>query len=230
MSNYQNYIQFKKWSLFFSYSRQEEVFYKKIFNEITIQNKNFLDFGYGAGSLLAWAHENKAYIFGVEIQKDLLRIAKKKYGNLSLNFVNNIVKINNVKFDIVTIFNVLEHQDLKEIKISIKKVYACMSNNGILVITLPNCQSPAGLINQFGDPTHKSMLSGPIMQDILLSEGFYAVTYKSKPIQESTNFFKRTIKKLTIPIQMLFIIIFKITFSIGNAPLGPDIVIYATKK
>jgi hypothetical protein len=99
----------------------------------------------------------------------------------------------------------------------------------MIIITVPNCQSPAGLANQFGDPTHKSMLSGPLVQEMLVNAGFKKVIYKSKPVQESSMFLKRVLKFITMPIQMVFILVYKITFSVGNTPLAPDIVIYAYK-
>jgi 2-polyprenyl-3-methyl-5-hydroxy-6-metoxy-1,4-benzoquinol methylase len=229
MKKYQNYIQFKNWSIFFSYNEQENMFYKEIFRNIHLQNKKFLDFGFGAGSLLKWAYENRANVYGVEVQKKLINILNTRRNKLPLKLFSKIDDIKEVKFDIVTIFNVLEHLELKEIKIVVNKVYACMSDSGTLIITIPNCQSPAGLINQFGDPTHKSMLSGPIIEAILLEQGFKEVIYKSKPIQDSVSLTNRLIKKITMPIQMLFIIIYKITFSIGKTPLAPDVIIYASK-
>jgi len=230
MKNYQNYIEFKKWSLFLSYNKQERDFYREIFSGIIIKDKTFLDLGFGTGSLLKWAHDNKANVFGVEIQKKLINLVKAKQSEFPVKLFRKIDDIKNVKFDIVTIFNVLEHQELHEIRALVRKVYISINDGGIIIITIPNCQSPAGLINQFGDPTHKSMLSGPIIKDILLEQGFQQVVYKSKPIQDSSSLANRLIKKISMPIQMLFIFIYKITFSIGNTPLAPDIIIYASKR
>lgn len=226
---YENYIQFKNWKDFFSYTKQENKFYSQIFKNIKLQNKYFLDVGFGNGSLLKWSYDNHAKPVGIEIQKELINIGKNKKREMDILFFNNINKIKKIKFDVVALLNVLEHQEKKKIQTFLKKIHTSMRKDGVIVITVPNCQSPAGLANQFGDPTHVSMLSGPIVKDMLNNVGFKSVSYKSKPIQDSNLLAYRAVKKITLPIQFIFTFFYRITFSIKNVPLAADVIIYAKK-
>lgn len=229
MNQYKNYIKFKKWDTFLSYTVQEKKFYSAIFNKIELRNKYLLDFGFGTGSLLKWSSDRGAFVYGIEIQKELIDIARKKIGKSDITLYENIRQLSKIKFDIVTLLNVLEHQTKENVPLFLKQIYMNMKNGGILIITIPNCQSPAGFANQFGDPTHLSMLSGPILHEILRATGFKQIYYKSKPIQNSENFLYRLIKKVTLPFQLAFILLYKLTFSIKNTPLGPDVIIFAKK-
>jgi len=224
-NQYLNYKDFKHWQNFFECSEIESTFYSKIFNKIAVQNINFLDVGFGYGSLLKWASLNNAKIFGVEIQEDLQVLARKQ----NISVFSDVLDIKNQKFEIITLIDVLEHLDFDHIVLYLDYIFKILNFEGSIIIKIPNCQSAAGLANQFGDPTHKTMLSGPILFKILSDIGYREVVYKSSPILESKILLFRLFRRLFSPFGFLFEIIFRLKYSNFSGPLTPDVVIYAKK-
>lgn len=223
--SYSYYSNFKEWKNFYQCSYVESIFYSKILNKIPLNNVNFLDIGYGYGYLLKWASLNGAKIFGVEIQQDLLLLAREK----NIKVFSDLFKIKNLNFEIITLIDVLEHLDFDQIYKYLNFTFKVLSNGGVLIIKVPNCQSPAGLANQFGDPTHKTMLSGPILAKILSDIGFANISYKKSPILDSKIFIFRFFRKLFTPLGFLFETVFRLKYSNFSGPLSPDILVYAKK-
>ena len=86
-----------------------------------IKNKSLLDFGCGKGKFLALAKKNTKNIAGLEISKQFVNHLSKKF-----KMYEDIDKIDQ-KFDIITLFHVLEHipdqnKTLKKVKKIINKI------------------------------------------------------------------------------------------------------------
>lgn len=97
-----------------------------------LNNKHILDFGCGPGKFLKEV-KNTRYIYGVEINKDDINFAKKNYPKILIKEnINNFSS----KFDLITMFHVLEHlpgqvKILKQLKKKIKK-------GGKIIIEVPH--------------------------------------------------------------------------------------------
>jgi hypothetical protein len=226
MNQYKNYINFKKWDDFYNYSTQEKIFFNKIFRKIDLNKKIILDVGFGRGHFLKYIEDRGGEAHGIEYQNNLIEIVNKAGCTKVYKNLNG----SKLKFDIIVFFNVIEHIEFDKIKNFLATYLAYAKSSATIVMTFPNCQSPAGLINQFGDPTHKSLLSGPIVQKILEDLNLVNIAYVECPIQQSKSLPKRFLKKITWPLQLLSKILFKITYSVGNAPLSPDVLIFAKTK
>ena len=101
-------------------------------------NKNILDYGCGTGEFLKVC-ENFGYTTnGIEPNKDALELAKKKIkGNLYNN--KKLKEIEDNKYDIITLWHILEHiPNLKEVIINLKRI---LKNDGTLIIAVPNYNS-----------------------------------------------------------------------------------------
>lgn len=182
--------------------------------------------GFGRGHFLKYIEDRGGDAHGIEYQNNLIRLVKKAGCAKVYQSLNGT----KMKFDVIVFFNVIEHIEFNKIKKFLATYLANAKSSATIVMTFPNCQSPAGLVNQFGDPTHKSLLSGPIVQKILEDLNLVNITFLECPIQDSSSFFKRLLKKLTLPIQLLYKILFKITYSVGKTPLSPDVLIFAKTK
>lgn len=226
MNQYKNYINFKKWDDFYNYSTQEKIFFNKIFRKIDLNKKIILDVGFGRGHFLKYIEDRGGEAHGIEYQNNLIEMVNKAGCTKVYKNLNG----SKLKFDIIVFFNVIEHIEFDKIKNFLSTYLAYAKPSATIVMTFPNCQSPAGLINQFGDPTHKSLLSGPILEKILEDLNLVNIAYVECPIQQSKSFPKRFLKKITWPLQLLSKILFKITYSVGNTPLSPDVLIFAKKK
>jgi len=100
-----------------------------------------LDYGCGTGEFLSFCANKKMICVGYEPEENARKIANKKSSKfLSMLNDKNIIKENYYKkFDVVTLWHVLEHiYELEEIMALIKNA---LNQNGILFIALPNYES-----------------------------------------------------------------------------------------
>ena len=101
------------------------------------QGKTILDYGCGAGDFLQHMQKNGYVVTGMEPNPKANEISRKKIGNE--NVVNCELKDINKKFDIITLWHVLEHiPNLNEIIVELKNH---LNPNGTLIIAVPNHQS-----------------------------------------------------------------------------------------
>ena len=90
----------------------------KVFFECFPKNKKgkLLDVGCGNGMFLKETQKHSFEVWGIDFDKKSIEAAKKNLGintvyNMSLEKFYNFVKEKNIKFDVITFFEVLEHQD-----------------------------------------------------------------------------------------------------------------------
>lgn len=79
-----------------------------------ISGLKILDLGCGAGEFIFELQRRGAHVFGVDFDKSAINIAKEKFqlkNVFSNSFENFFEKKDLPKFDIITFFEVLEHQD-----------------------------------------------------------------------------------------------------------------------
>ena len=102
--------------------------------EKNIKNKNILDFGCGWGGFLRNIKNYKS-LSGVELRQECLNYVKNNFKKLNISDNVNSFKH---KFDIITMFHVLEHipyqiETLKVLKSKLKK-------NGKIIIEVPHAE------------------------------------------------------------------------------------------
>ena len=96
---------------------------------------SLLDVGAGTGDFLIAAKNNGWKVFGVEPNKNALKLASEKGIELELNldkFVGN-------QFDVVTLWHVLEH--IPNLQETVIKLSNLVKPNGTLIIAVPNFKS-----------------------------------------------------------------------------------------
>ncbi len=96
-----------------------------------IKNKIVLDYGCGKGNFLKYSKNSVKKIYGVEVNKKLLINLSKKY-----NVQDSLDKFNNLSFDVITCFHVLEHlpNQIFLLKMLLKK----LKKKGTLIIEVPS--------------------------------------------------------------------------------------------
>jgi len=62
-------------------------------------------------------------------------------------------------FDVIVVFDVLEHLTLEEILIFLDRAKQLLVTGGVIIARVPNCASPYGLAYQNGDFTHLTQFS-----------------------------------------------------------------------
>lgn len=112
----------------------------KLINSFNTEDKSILDVGCGTGDFLSKCKKNGWNVVGVEPNENAKSLAKTK---LIINSISKIytdlTEIKTEKFDVITLWHVLEHVPNLEVYISnIKKL---LKPNGVLVIAVPNFKS-----------------------------------------------------------------------------------------
>ena len=133
------------------------------------------------------------------------------------------------RYDIVTGFDLLEHLPLNEISPFLNEIKRITKPSGVVLFRFPNCQSSAGLINQFCDHTHLTMLSGPIVLHLVKKAGFVDVSYQEARVLGSINFINRIARLLMKPLTLLFTYMYRIAISDSNTPLSKNVILQAKK-
>jgi ubiquinone biosynthesis O-methyltransferase len=125
--------------------RKELPYYQKIFFKKNHLDKGkLLDIGCGDGLFLEYAEKVGYEVYGIDLDKKSIEVAKTRLKNgkvfaMSLNKFIKKAKHENLKFDVITFFEVLEHQDnpnkfLQDVKSLLKP-------GGIVAGSVPNRNS-----------------------------------------------------------------------------------------
>jgi 2-polyprenyl-3-methyl-5-hydroxy-6-metoxy-1,4-benzoquinol methylase len=104
--------------------------------KLILPNRKLLDFGCGAGGFLLKARELAATAHGVEPESRL----KSHFQNHDLTIFQNFSGISNYipgeRYDIITLFHVLEH--IPDPKSILMKLSEFLADNGQIIIEVPN--------------------------------------------------------------------------------------------
>jgi 2-polyprenyl-3-methyl-5-hydroxy-6-metoxy-1,4-benzoquinol methylase len=107
----------------------------KLINSFNTSSKNILDVGAGTGDFLKVCKNNSWNVFGIEPDSGARNIASNK----QIILQDDLSKITNQKFDVITLWHVLEHvENLQEY---ISTLHNLLSDNGRLIIAVPNYKS-----------------------------------------------------------------------------------------
>ena len=115
-----------------SYTLRKKI---KLINQFSLNGKKILDIGCGTGEFLACAKNNNWKTFGVEPNLK----ARQKALEKKLNIVEKLEIPNTNKFDVITLWHVLEH--LPNLQEQIVKIKNLLSDEGTLIIAVPNYKS-----------------------------------------------------------------------------------------
>lgn len=167
-----NYEEWKNWRLndFATLSRKDESYFKEITKKFTLgENTNILEIGFGNGSFLKFGKKYNCKIAGIEIIPELVTRAKdngyEAYTDLDEISVER-------KFDLIVMFDVLEHIQQNEIVEFLIKINNLLNDGGVLLLRTPNGSSPFGLTNQHGDITHCTVVTPPKLDFWAQNTGF----------------------------------------------------------
>jgi 2-polyprenyl-3-methyl-5-hydroxy-6-metoxy-1,4-benzoquinol methylase len=107
----------------------------KLINSFEIKEKNILDVGAGTGDFLKVCKSNSWKVSGIEPSLQARNIAHKK----GVNLQENLSEFKKTKFNIITLWHVLEHvENLSEY---ISTLHNLLTDDGRLIIAVPNFKS-----------------------------------------------------------------------------------------
>ena len=136
-----------------------------------------LDIGCGVGDFLHTAEEHGWKCTGVEPSEDAKAIAKTK---TKANIINSedMEKIPDASFDLITLWHVLEHVD--DLKWQIEQLHRLTKTKGRIVIAVPNYKSYDGqyykeLWAAYDVPRHLSHFNKTVLNNIFKSKNLELV-------------------------------------------------------
>ncbi|MDB4204681.1 class I SAM-dependent methyltransferase [Polaribacter sp.] len=106
-----------------------------LLNSFTSGSKSVLDFGAGTGDFLKICKNNNWQVLGIEPSAEARENAVKK----GIYLKENLLDITNQKFDIITLWHVLEH--VENLKNTIKVLKSLLQPEGRIVVAVPNYKS-----------------------------------------------------------------------------------------
>ncbi len=109
----------------------------KLINSFDVDKKLILDIGCGTGDFLQTCNNNYWNVFGIEPNIKAKEIAIKKIDNSQI--FSDIDELDKKKFDIITLWHVLEH--IPNLNNYISKLKSLLKKDGTLIIAVPNFNS-----------------------------------------------------------------------------------------
>lgn len=166
--------------------------------------ESILDIGSGRGWMLYFLKKYFKYttVVGTQISIPAYEFSKEK---LKLEIYNHdLLDINwNKKFDIITLWHVLEHVDFPELYI--QKIYVLLNKDGLLVLEVPNFNSWTSVLTKkywlaLDLKYHLTFFTPETLIDLLKKYNFKIVGFNTFSLEQSTftsaqslvNFFTKT--------------------------------------
>lgn len=114
----------------------------KLINRLTPNPKpptpNLLDIGCGTGEFLNACKQNGWNVTGIEPSKVARKNVEQKYGLTPLP-QEKLFELNEKKFNVITLWHVLEH--VHQLDKTISQINNLLLDEGVLIIAVPNCDS-----------------------------------------------------------------------------------------
>jgi len=109
----------------------------KLINSFETEHKSLLDVGCGTGDFLLNCRNNGWSVVGVEPNMNARNLAETKLSeNNNSRIYSELGFINSEKFDVITLWHVLEH--IPNLNEYISKLKLLLKPNGVLVVAVPN--------------------------------------------------------------------------------------------
>lgn len=142
-----------------------------------------LDIGCGTGKFLAAARDAGYKVSGTELDRNAARFAKEQLGLprvLGLTVSEFAEKYPDDKFDVVTFFEVLEHQAAP--RDFVEKVKACLRPRGYIALSVPNRErwlTGPDVLDY--PPNHFLRWNAAALRSFLSMHGFEVLSVKEQP-------------------------------------------------
>ena len=153
-----------------------------------------MEIGSGMGfAMLALKELGYKNIVGVDLDEPQTLKAKKRGLDVFNVSAESYFKNAKEKFDVVLMFDVLEHIKKKDIIPLLSNIYSNLNSDGKLIVQTPNCYSLAGSAYRHGDFTHEISFS-PYSLDFVL----FNADFRNIKVSEVGSVPKLSCKKLVL--------------------------------
>lgn len=162
---YETYSNFKNWTSNRS-EKDEALWFCALFKDLRIVEPiTILEVGFGQGGFLDWARSAGHQIWGLEILPEMVERARARAHTVMLSSIEKS-GFSDSMFDLIIAIDVAEHLSLDELRVFFETARRLLKPLGRLVVRFPNGSSPFVGMHQYGDVTHKSLLSRSAIEQI----------------------------------------------------------------
>lgn len=188
LSAYDRYEELKGWDKapFMHPSPGEIMFYEHYLGKLNMDGAKVLEIGFGNGNFIGWAKQRGAVVYGTELQQSVVEKAVKNGVNVLPTEIRKSVDLLGGQLTAMAALDVMEHLSIEQNISLLGSAAMMLKKDGILLIRFPNGQSPIGLTVQYGDRSHVSVLSIPIINQLIVGLPF-VVTYAGEPLRTLTG-------------------------------------------
>ena len=149
-----------------------DMFARELRRAMGARTGKVLEIGFGEGRFLDVAKEAGNEVWGLEIVEAYVERATERGHKALVGTVETAADGLPCDFDAVFLFDVLEHMDVDEIEALFSRLAGMTSADGMIVGRFPNGASPFFGRNQYGDLTHKSILSALKIRQLAVLSGW----------------------------------------------------------
>jgi 2-polyprenyl-3-methyl-5-hydroxy-6-metoxy-1,4-benzoquinol methylase len=138
------------------------------------KNAKLLDIGVGRGEMLSF-FKNQGYVnyLGIDISRSCVDFCKSLGLNVELvDSISSFLKDKPETYDLITMIDVLEHIPKDEVIPTLKAINNSLKSGGILIIQVPNLNSPEGFLHMFNDFSHLNGFNEHSLSQVLIASGF----------------------------------------------------------
>lgn len=178
-----------------------EIDYKFELERLLVDNykfKSILDLGCGIGGVLNYLKQNGCTdIFGVDNSQEQIEVCQK-YVTKKVSQVDifDFLKSNTKEFDIIIVFDIVEHIQKNRIIELLKLVYDSLSPNGIVIIRTPNMGSIIAPYGRYLDFTHDTGFTSGSLQQVLSEAEFTDIVFFNSAIGRKRIYLLKLIHKI----------------------------------
>lgn len=153
--------------------------YGKRFGKFLPNDKSsrIIDLGCGNGSVVWWL-QNLSFtnVVGIDISLEQVELATK-WGvkNIKQSNIKDFLRDKKKIYDVIFALDVIEHFNKEEIVEILSACYDSLKENGVIIIQVPNAESPFGGRIRYGDFTHEISFTMSSLSQLLKMVGFNCV-------------------------------------------------------
>lgn len=146
-----------------------------------------LEIGFGQGIFLDWARAQGFVPVGIELNQALVESVRRRGHEAYHGHARDVLSQGFAPFDLVVLFDVLEHLTVEEILDLLSLLKSQLSAGGAIVARFPNGGSPFGRLYQHGDLTHCSVLTASSIEQAAIRCGLKVVAARNSAREDVGN-------------------------------------------